>query len=134
MDMRFADLIDTGMRQEVPMRLLILFVRVVRMRDPQHPERPASTLTPVMVTDKLIEPGLTFNALVEEADAINPAWDLVLISTLSRADGNIPASQEAVPHLQRMADTVVSGGDLSCFIVYDRAETPLRIESNLAGG
>jgi hypothetical protein len=86
-----------------------------------------------MVTDKLIEPDLTFEDLVAEADGVTPNWDFVLISTLSRADGNIPETGEAEPHLQQMANTVVAGGDLSHFMVYDRDENPIRIETTRAG-
>ncbi|RFA31135.1 hypothetical protein CAI21_00275 [Alkalilimnicola ehrlichii] len=132
--MSFNDVVEAGMMAEAPVRLLFLFVKIEEIGTQNAAGPRSRTLEPVMVTDKLAAPDLDFDGLIEEADKISPGWDFVLISSLMRGDGNIPHSDEAEPHLQQMANSVVSGGDLSHYLVFDREENPIRIETSPVGG
>ncbi|RLK48756.1 hypothetical protein DFR31_1867 [Alkalispirillum mobile] len=131
----FDDLKTAGLQQENPQRLLMVLLRA----EPDDDTRPSADekviegsghLVPVMATDRELTPELRLDVLAEEADKVGQPWDLILVSSLS-AEGRLPSSEEAEPYLKKMAEAVEHGADLSGYAVFDRAGSPVRLQSNL---
>lgn len=122
----FADLVRSALRQKEPHRLLFVFIRVDR---PDGAPLPADggTLSPVMYIDLPPAEELDFATLTRDADAQSPAWDWVMIGALSGTHGTPPTPARAEEVLQTMVRLIEAGGDLSPFVILDRAERPVRL-------
>ncbi len=66
-----------------------------------------------------------FPTLVAESEQMGEPWDLVLIAALSGEDGNMPTSEDAEEPLKVMANDVVTGGDLSAYLAFNREGKPV---------
>ncbi len=132
----FDDLKRIGLEQPSPQRLLIVLLRAEsKGRDGPAPDgdviEGSGTLSPVMATDIELTEDTRLDVLAEEADSLGHPWDLLLVSSLSGRNGAPATSEEAAPYLQRMAEAVSQGEDLSRYAVFDRAGSPVRL--SLAG-
>ena len=130
----FDDLKAVALQQDSPQLLLLVLLRAEPEDDAAPPEgteviEGRGHLVPVMATDRELTPDLRLDVLVEEADRVGQPWDLIMVASLSSDGGRLPASEEAEPYLKQMAETVESGGDLSGYAVFDRAGSPVRLES-----
>ncbi len=130
----FDDLKDAGLAQGEPQRLLIVLLRAEPAAGGNAVTRKGitkgrGTLTPVMATDLELTPELTFTAIVEEADSVGEPWQMMLVSSLAGGQGRSPTSEEASGPLQRMADAVATGGDISQYAAFDRAGSPVRLQA-----
>jgi len=128
----FDDLLAAGLAEARAQRLLLVLLQA-RPRDDgsagfgRDEVEGTGTLTPVMATDLELSPGLRLDALVGQADSLGHAWDLIMVSSLSAPDGHMPTSEDAESPLQRMAQAVLSGADLSGYAVFDRAGRPVHL-------
>lgn len=117
----FADLVKAGLKENPQQRLLFLFVKVEKSTASSGGAAHGA-LVPVICTDKVLTKHLTFAKLVEEADSVNPGWDMFLVSSLGSRSPTPPSEADADLHLQKMVSTVQLGGDLSNYLVFDRKE------------
>lgn len=126
----FADLVASALRQSTPHRLLFVFIRIDR---PDGAPLPADggTLSPVMYIDLPPAADLDFASLTRDADAQSPHWDWVMIGALAGTHGAAPTPARAEEVLQTMVRLIESGGDLSPFVILDRAERPVRLSPAL---
>lgn len=132
----FDDLKRTGLEQGEPQRLLLVLLRAEPDQEAiDHNGGEAieggGTLRPVMATDRELDQDLRLDVLVEEADQSGISWDLILVSSLSAAGGRLPTSEEAEPYLKQMAEAVELGTDLSRYAVFDRAGSPVKLQSRM---
>jgi hypothetical protein len=128
----FIDIVKAALAAERPQRLLFLFVRAVDAEPDSDYHIAGARLQPVVSLDKILSSTLRFAAVVAEADFLEPGWDFVLISALSKRDGGLPSPQEAQDHLRKRAHDALQSGDLSGFLVFDRREQPLQLEAERA--
>ena len=131
----FDDLKTAGLQQDSPQLLLLVLLRAEPEDDAAPPEgteviEGCGHLVPVMATDRELTSDLRLDVLVEEADRVGQPWDLIMVSSLSSDGGRLPTSEEAEPYLKQMAEAVEGGGDLSGYAVFDRAGSPVRLESH----
>ncbi|MCB1662505.1 MAG: ribonucleotide reductase subunit alpha [Pseudomonadales bacterium] len=125
-----TDLITAAQEQTEPQRLLFLFAKAEAQNKKKKSKRQHSgTISPVMCVDKLPEEITSFKALVAEADNITNEWDFMLVAGLSGAKGNAPSTEDAEPHLNKMANDLMSGQDLSQYIIFDRTENPIVVQA-----
>jgi hypothetical protein len=117
----FKQLLKAALAQPQPQRLLFLLAKAERTNH-QKQEVAKGTLTPVMCVDKLPEDLSSYNELITEADTINADWDLMLIAGMNGERGLPPTAEEAEPLLNKMANDVVHGQDLSRYLILDRKE------------
>ncbi|MEW5942436.1 MAG: ribonucleotide reductase subunit alpha [Pseudomonadota bacterium] len=127
----FKDLVNIGLAENKQQRLLLVFVKADAREGTPGDGGERGALTPVMCTDKVLSKVLKFDKLVAEADSVSRGWDFVLISSLGSRGTSLPSAEEADVYLQRMANMVQMGGDLSGFVIFDRQETPIIIQSPL---
>lgn len=116
----FDALIAEGTESGVALRLLLVLLKI-DLTEESGPGETSGALTPVMVNDVALAPEIDFAVLLEEADSVGQPWDMVMVSTLSAQDGHLPERDAATPHLEKMADDVVQGRDLSAYAVFDRS-------------
>lgn len=122
----FDDLIAEGLRAGVPQRLLLVLLNA-EIENGDGPEESSGTLTPVMVNDVELAAEVTLEALLEEADSVGQPWNMVMVSTLAGEGGAMPDSDEAKPHLEKMAGDVLQGRDLAGYAIFDREGTRLAV-------
>lgn len=115
----FDDLIAEGLRSEVPQRLLLVLLRAEPTEADKSSET-GGTLTPVLVNDLELTSQTSLASLLEEADSVGLSWEMMMVSTLSSAGGALPRSDEAKPHLEKMAGDVLQGRDLAAYAVFQR--------------
>lgn len=127
----FKDLVNIGLAENRQQRLLFVFVKTDAREGTPGIDSERGALTPVMCTDKVLSKALKFDKLVAEADSVSREWDFVLISSLGSRSASLPSAEEADVYLQRMANMVQMGGDLSSFVIFDRQETPIIMQSPL---
>lgn len=132
----FDELLELALQQPDAQRLLLVLLRAEPEDEgTQHGDGDAiegkGTLQPVMATDREVDEELRLDALVEEADQSGLQWDLILVSSLSAAGGRMPTAEEADPHLKQMAEAVEAGADLSGFAVFDRAGSPVELQTRM---
>lgn len=130
----FEELIKAGLDQEEPQRLLMVLLKAEPEEGDGQPDdkdviHGSGLLRPVMATDRELTVELRLDALVEEADQSGMAWDLIMVSSLSAAGGRLPTSEEAEPYLKQMAEAVETGADLSRYAVFDRAGSPVQLQT-----
>ena len=124
----FPELLQAAIEQDEPQRLLLLFAKADSESSSKKNEQ-SGLLSPVMCVDKLPEEIESFKVLIEEADSISTEWDFVLTAGLSGQDGGPPSSDDAEPYLNQMANALASGQDLSQYVIFDRQENPVVVET-----
>ncbi len=82
-------------------------------------------LEPVLCVDKDLNELTTFADLVEESRQLPQEWQLVLIASLAGKNGVAPSAEVAEEPLKQMVHTVQEGGDLSQYLLFDRAGDPV---------
>ncbi len=125
----FDALLKAAKEQDDPQRLLLLFAKADSTGTKKKKKEKRGTLTPVMCVDKLPEEIESFKALVKEADSIEKGWDFLITSSLSGKDGVAATTEEAEPYLNRMTNGLAAGQDLSQYIIFDRDNHPLVVQS-----
>ena len=128
----FKELLDAAAAQDQPQRLLLLFAKAESSNQKKKKNKNKEqhgTLSAVMCVDKLPEEIASFQALVEEADSISKAWDFIIIVGLSGKDKAPPSSDEAEPYLNQLVNNLASGQDLSQYVIFDRQEAPVIIQT-----
>lgn len=129
----FDDLLRTAREQEQPQRLLFVFAAAALPDDatPEQRERfqarQGGTLTPLMCVDKTPDELDSFDTLREESQQFGQAWDLVFAAAISGSAGHGPTSAQAEAPLQRMVESIKSGG-IAGFVVFDRAGQSVQME------
>lgn len=126
----FKELMAMTQEQPAPQRLLFLFANAEATNPKKSKKHQRGTISPVMCVDKLPEELSTFEALVKEADSIEKNWNFVFIASLSGDNGVAPTTDEAEPYLNKMANDVETGNGISRYVVFDREENPIELESN----
>jgi hypothetical protein len=117
----FQDLLDMANAQDEPQRLLLVLAKTQPVGTNGQSQQ-TGTIAPVICTDKLPSEIDRFATLVSEADAVTEDWDMVLVASLEGVDGRAPTSEEAEPHLDKMVNDVLTGQDLSRYLILDRDE------------
>ena len=79
-----------------------------------------------MCADKTLKELGTFADLVTESEKIEQDWQIVLVASLSGKNGIVPEPIDAEEPLNRMVETVQTGGDLSRFIAFNKDGTPIQ--------
>ncbi len=123
----FQDILDMAYAMEEPQRLLLLLAKA-DSQGSLGSDGHTGTLTPIICVDKAPEEIDNFASLVAEADQVTTDWDMMLVASLSGAEGNAPTSEQAEPHLDRMANDVLTGQDLTRYVIFDRQENLVMIE------
>jgi hypothetical protein len=118
----FSNLISEAKNQDQPQRLLFLFAQIEKQESKKHKRRQRGALVPVMCVDKLPAELETFAGFSEEADKISADWDFMIAAGLSGENGVLPSSDDAEPHLNKMANDLMMGADLSKYVVIDRKD------------
>lgn len=124
----FDDLLKYANEQKEAQRLLFLFVKANTTKKSRKRDDKRGTLDAVMCVDKLPEEIPSFAALVEEADSISKDWDMVFTSGLSGEVGKAPTTEDAEPYLNQMTNDLMSGQNISRYLVFDRNEQPIIME------
>ncbi|CAN7764769.1 ribonucleotide reductase subunit alpha [Variovorax sp. LjRoot130] len=129
----FDDLLRFARAQARPQRLLFVFA-AAGLPDHATPEQrerfqsgQGGTLTPLMCVDKAPDELGSFEALREESQQFGQAWDLVFAAAMSGSAGHGPTSAQAEVPLQRMVESIKSGG-IAGFIAFDGAGQPVQLE------
>ena len=125
----FQSLIDAANQQSQPQRLLFLFAKAEK-EESKNSNQERGTLSPLMCVDKLPEELTTFSDFSDEADNISPEWDFMLAVGLSGQNGVAPTSDEAEPFLNQMIDNLKAGQDLTQYVVFDREDNPVLIQTS----
>jgi hypothetical protein len=84
-------------------------------------------LEPVLLVDKDLNELTTFADLVEESKQLPQEWQMVLIASLAGKNGVAPSAEVAEEPLKRLVKTVKDGGDLSQYVLFDRAGDPVTL-------
>ncbi len=132
----FDDLKKAGLEQDEPQRLLLVLLKAEPESGDGNPDKNdviqgSGYLRPVMATDRELTEELRLDVLAEEADQSGMAWDLIMVSSLSATGGRLPTSEEAEPYLKQMAEAVEMGADLSRYAVFDRAGSPVQLQTRM---
>jgi hypothetical protein len=125
----FQSLVNAAKQQSQPQRLLFLFAKA-EAEDSKKNGQKRGTLSPLMCVDKLPEELTTFAAFSDEADNISPDWDFMLAVGLSGQNGKAPTTDEAEPFLNQMVDNLSAGQDLSQYVIFDREDNPVLIQTS----
>lgn len=126
----FDELLKITKSQSNPQRLLLLFANAESVNPKKSKKHQKGTISPLMCVDKLPEEITSFTALVQEADSINKAWNFIFIASLSGEEGQAPSSEDAEQFLNKMTNDVETGNGVGRYVVFDREENPIEIESN----
>ncbi|MDM0037534.1 ribonucleotide reductase subunit alpha [Variovorax sp. J22G21] len=128
----FNDLLRSAREQAQPQRLLFVFA-TAGLPDDATPEQRESfqagqggTLTPLMCVDKTPDELESFDTLCEESREFGQTWDLVFTAAISGSAGLEPTSAQAEAPLQRMVESIKSGG-IAGFVAFDGAGQPVQI-------
>lgn len=123
----FQDVLDMAHAMDEPQRLLLLLAKT-DSQGPVDADSHTGTLTPVICVDKAPEEIQDFRSLVAEADQVTTDWDMMLVASLSGTTDSAPTSEQAEPHLDRMANDILTGQDLTRYVIFDRDENLVTIE------
>ncbi len=126
----YKDLLKMTREQAQPQRLMFLFANAEATNAKKSKKHQRGTITPVMCVDKLPEDLTTFSSLVSEADSIDKSWNFIFIASLSGEDGVAPTEDQAEPFLNKMANDVETGNGIGRYVIFDREENPIELESN----
>ncbi|MCF6194075.1 MAG: hypothetical protein L3J46_07060 [Kangiellaceae bacterium] len=128
MSSSFKKMIDAAEAQEQPQRILIMLAKSeVEASDKE--KGMSGTITPVICVDKTPDEITSFEDFVKEADSINPDWDMMFIAGLAGENNEMPTPEDADPILNNMVNNLMSGQDLSRYLVLDRNDDPVDIFS-----
>lgn len=125
----FESLITAAKQQSQPQRLLFLFAKA-EAEESKKKNQHRGTLSPLMCVDKLPEELTTFADFCKEADGISPDWHFMLAVGLSGQNGKAPTTDEAEPFLNQMVDNLTAGQDLSQYVIFDRENNPVLIQTS----
>ncbi len=81
-----------------------------------------------MMVDKDLNELTGFADLVEESKNMKKEWQMVLIASLAGKNGVAPGPEVAEEPLKQMVLTVQQGGDLSQYLIFDRAGNPVILD------
>jgi len=126
----FKELLELTNEQEQPQRLMFLFANAESRNPKKSKKHQQGTISPVMCVDKLPEELTTFADLKKEADSIEKNWNFVFIASLSGENGMTPTQDDAEPFLNKMVNDVQTGNNVGRYVIYDREENPIELESN----
>lgn len=130
MKTQFKELLEAAQSQDEPQRLLFLFAQIEKQESKKHKQRQHGSVVPLMCVDKLPQELTTFAAFAAEADQVSPDWDFMMVTGLDGKNGQPPSSDEAESHLNKMANDLMMGADLSRYLIFDRKENPVVMHSN----
>jgi len=119
MSSNFKKMVEAAEAQNQPQRLLILLAKS-EIETNDKDEGISGTITPVICVDKTPDEITTFEDFVAEADLINTDWDMMFIAGLTGENNQMPTPEEADPILNKMVNDLMSGQDLSRYLVLDR--------------
>lgn len=126
MSSNFNQLVDAAKAQSEPQRLLFLLAKSERTNK-EKKSTANGTITPVMCVDKLPDELSDLSAFIVEADGINQDWDMLFIAGMNGANNQPPSPDDAGPLLEKMADDLMQGKDLSRYLVIDREDNLIEI-------
>lgn len=126
MQSNFHSLVSAAQNQPQPQRLLFLLAKAERSNNPKK-STARGEITPVMCVDKLPEELTSFADFVAEADGIDRSWNMILIAGMNGEDGQAPTTEEAEPLLNKMANDLMQGQDLSRYLILDREENQIEM-------
>jgi len=129
----FATLLAAARQQPEPQRLLFVFLQVSLPPNATAEEQEnfesgkGGQLMPVICVDKSLEELTDFASLVTESDGEmeEGEWQIVLVAAMSGENGQMPTSEDAEEPLKQIANDVVSGGNLSAFLAFNRDGEPV---------
>jgi len=124
---QFEDLILKSNLQKQPQRLLFLFAKSTSMLKDGQTSYQSGVINPVMCVDKLPSELTSFAQLVEEADSYSHLWNFIFVSSFSGSNGKVPSSDDASVYLERMTNDLLTGKDLSKYIVWNRNQETIII-------
>ena len=130
----YDSLLAVAEQQPEPQRLLFVFLKTSLPKDHAGEEESrfnsgqGGELQPIMCADKTLDELGSFSDLVAESEAMGKSWNIVLVAALSGRDGVMPTSVDAEEPLKRMAQTVEGGGNLSNYMAFDNAGTPIQFD------
>ena len=128
MSSNFKKMIDAAETQEQPQRILIMLAKSeIEISDKE--KGMSGTITPVICVDKTPDEITSFEDFVKEADSINSEWDMMFIAGLAGENNEMPTPEDADPILNQMVNNLMSGQDLSRYLVLDRNDDPVDIFS-----
>ncbi len=126
----FKQLIKAAKAQSQPQRLLFVLAKTDTSQSQTLTDQSErGTISPVMCVDKLPQDLTSLKNFINEADAINKAWDFILIAGMNGENGKAPSTDEAEPLLNKMANDLVQGQDLSRYLILDRNDNQINILS-----
>lgn len=131
----FNDMIAIAAAEPQPHKLLTVLLRIdhAYRQDAEGKTRPIEDegeLVPIAIKAHDVESGLDFASLKADADAGAPGWGLMMTAVLPGQGPNPPDDKTVDDHLKRMAQTVMSGGNLSRFLFLDRNGDAVMMESS----
>lgn len=126
----FNDMMELVNSQAEQQKVLMLFADTEESKKSRKRKEKSGTISPTMVVDKVSSELSQFSDLVSEADSISKDWQLVFFACLSGENGNLPSDKDTEFYLQRMADDVHSGNNVSQYVVLDRDENPIELTLN----
>lgn len=127
----FTVLLRAAEQQEVPQRLLFVFVDT-ELPDEHNSEEAqrfhagqGGALKPIMYVDKALHELKRFSDLVTESQQVGQSWQIVFVGALSGRNGQSPTSQEAQAALDMMVKSVQQGA-VSKFLAFDKKGDPVQ--------
>ncbi|PCI72011.1 MAG: ribonucleotide reductase subunit alpha [Gammaproteobacteria bacterium] len=126
MSSNFKKMIDAAKAQEQPQRILIMLAKS-EVEENDKEKGMSGTITPVICVDKTPDEITSFEDFIKEADSINSDWDMMFIAGLSGENNEMPTPEDADPILNQMVNNLMSGQDLSRYLVLDRNDDPVDI-------
>ncbi len=128
MSSNFKKMIDAAQAQDQPQRILIMLAKS-EVEESDKEKGMSGTITPVICVDKTPDEITSFEDFVKEADSINSEWDMMFIAGLAGENNEMPTPEDADPILNQMVNNLMSGQDLSRYLVLDRNDDPVDIFS-----
>jgi hypothetical protein len=128
----YESLLSAARQQAEPQRLLFVFLQASLPENPGEEQASrfhsgqGGEFQPVMSVDKTLDELGSFADLVAESERTGQDWQIVLLAALSGRNGVAPGSDEAEQPLKMMMRAVETGGDLSRYMAFDRAGTPVQ--------
>ncbi len=130
MSSNFLKMVAAAEAQDQPQRLLIMLAKS-EIESNDEEKGASGTITPVICVDKTPDEITTFEDFVAEADQIDSSWDMMFIAGLAGENNEMPTPEEADPILNKMVNDLMSGQDLSRYLVLDRNEDPVDIFTSI---
>lgn len=115
------ELVAMAEQQEEPQRLLFVFSKFeVREGEDPNDEAADFSVEPVMYNDKPVDDISSFDALVQETQEADFHWDVVFVAGLGGSNGELPSSETAEDHLQKMIRAIYQG-QIHHFAAYNQS-------------